>query len=231
MDNVNSLQVSNPKDEKISAVTTVVVLAIVFLLMFILHFQIKQEPIADQVVETQTYLDEIILQPSSESGGGSSSSSDASPSQVEGQVLTEGERSTTVTQEGKPNGTDTGDNPFGTNGSGGRGTGGFGNDEGTLDNGKGDGTTCDNNPTNLNTIINLLKNNIPVKKPTSANVTISIRPDGTVSAVKVTGLGASEADISSQIKSIVAQTKCLPCNGKNKNSRSFTFAPIKLVQD
>jgi hypothetical protein len=229
MNKTDSLQVSNPKDEKLSGVITIFILAVIFSLMFLIHFKINQEPIADQVVETQTYLDEIIMEPAS--SGGSTSSSDASPSKVEGQVLSEGDRSTTITKEGKPNGTGEGDNPFGQGGSGGRGGDGFGNDDGPADDGKGDGTVCDNTPTNLNTIINLLENSVPVTKPTSANVTISIRPDGSVSSVKVSGLNAAEADIEKKIKAIVAQTKCIPCNGKNKNSRTYTFPKILLIQD
>ena len=124
-----------------------------------------------------------------------------------------------------------GDNPFGNGGSGGRGTSGFLNEDGPEDDGKGDGTTCNNIPTNLNTIINLLKNNVPVTKPASVIVTISIRADGTVSSVKVSGLDNAEANVEQIIKKIVAKSQCMNCNGKNKNSRTYTFPKVMLKID
>jgi hypothetical protein len=120
---------------------------------------------------------------------------------------------------------------FGNGGFGGSGTGGFGSEILIEEIGDEDGATCSSTPTNLNTILNLLKNNVFVTKPTSAIVTISIRPDGSVSAVKISGLGVSEAEISPKIKSIIAKTKCPPCNGKNKNSRTYTFPKIEFKED
>ena len=224
-----SLQVSNPKDEKISGVTTTIVMVIISLLLLIPIGGNIDVKIADPVVETQTYLDEIILEPSSSSG--SSSSSDASPSKIEGQVLNDGNRYSSVKTDGKPNGKGTGNDPFGNDGSGGQNNGGFGPATGPVDDGKGDGTTCSSTPTNLNTIIDLLLNNVSVSKPKSCTVTIKIKADGSVSLVTVKGLNASESDIEKQIKSIVAQTKCSPCNGKNKNSRIYPFPPIVLKQN
>ena len=198
-----SLQVSNPKDEKISGVTTTIVMVIISLLLLIPIGGNIDVKIADPVVETQTYLDEIILEPSSSS----------------------------VKTDGKPNGKGTGDDPFGNDGSGGQNNGGFGPATGPVDDGKGDGTTCSSTPTNLNSIIDLLLNNVSVSKPKSCTVTIKIKADGSVSSVTVEGLNASESVIERQIKHIVAQTKCSPCNGKNKNSRKYLFPPIVLKQN
>jgi hypothetical protein len=225
----SSLQVSNPKDEKISVVTTLIVMVIISLLWLIPIGGNIDVKIADPVVETQTYLDEIILEPSS--SGGSSSSSDASPSMKEGQVITNGDRYSAVKTDGNPNGKGSGDSPFGGEGSGGSGSGGFGPATGPEGIGEGDGTICDNTPTNLNTITNLLKNNVSVSKPKSCKVTIKIKANGSVSSVTVEGLNASESVTKEQIKSIVAQTKCTPCNGINRNERTYTFDKIQLKQD
>jgi uncharacterized protein (TIGR02145 family) len=130
---------------------------------------------------------------------------------------------------GKPNGTGDGDNPFGTGGQGGRGSGGFGTATGPE--GDGDGTICDNTPTNLNSIINLLKNNVPVTQPTSVTITIKIKADGSISSVTVTGLRGAEASVQKKIKEIVSKSLCTKCNLKNKNSRSYTFPKIILKQD
>ncbi|MBM3455891.1 MAG: hypothetical protein FJX80_12205 [Bacteroidetes bacterium] len=221
-----ALQITNPKDEKVSGIISIIVLILFFL---ILLFPVgNKEPviISDPVVETPTFLDEIVMEPAS--SGGSSSSSDASPSKVEGQIISEGDRSTTITKEGKSNGTGKGDNPFGQ-GVGEKGSSVFGGANSPDD--QSDETNCDNKPINLNTIINQLKKNVPVTKPTSATVTIKIKADGSVSSVKVSGLNAAEADIEKKIKAIVAQTKCRPCNGKNKNSRTFPFPKILLIQN
>jgi hypothetical protein len=225
----SSLQVSNPKDEKISVVTTLIVMVIISLLWLIPIGGNIDVKIADPVVETQTYLDEIILEPSS--SGGSSSSSDASPSMKEGQVITNGDRYSAVKTDGNPNGKGSGDSPFGGEGSGGSGSGGFGPATGPEGIGEGDGTICDNTPTNLNSIINLLINNVPVTQPTSVTITIKIKADGSISSVAVTGLGGAEASVQKKIKEIVSKSQCAKCNGKNKNSRSYTFPKIILKQD
>jgi hypothetical protein len=142
-----------------------------------------------------------------------------------------GNSSTSTTQTGKPNGKGEGDNPFGKDGFGGKNTGLFGPATGPVDDGKGDGTTCSSTPTNLNSIINQLKNNVIVTKPTSATVTIKIKSDGSVSSVTVTGLGGAEASVERKIKEVISKSSCPPCNGKNKNSRSYTFSKIVLKQD
>jgi hypothetical protein len=228
-----SPEVADPRDIRKGYIAAAVVLAILFIILFFFTYQKMDPPPMDVVVKTDTTLEELelkelVVEPG---GGGATSPTDASPSPTDAQQVLTGKSSTSTTQTGKPNGTGEGDNPFGKGGLGGRGTGGFGNDDGAVDDGQGDGTTCDNKPTNLNTIVNLLKNNVPVTKPTSANVSISIRPDGSVSSVKVSGLGGAEASVEKKIKEIVAKSQCTKCNGKNKNSRSYTFPKIVLKQD
>lgn len=126
------------------------------------------------------------------------------------------------------------DNPFDRASSGVSRTNGFGNDFANgevIEGGEGDGTFCDNTPTNLNTIINLLKNNVPVTKPTIANVTIKIKADGSVSSIMVNGLGGAEESVARKIKEIAMKSQFTKCNGKNKNSRSYIFPKIVLKQD
>jgi hypothetical protein len=232
LNNSNAPQVTNPKDERAGLIAAIVVMAILFIILFFVTYKLLDPPPMDVVVKTETTLEELelkelVVEPG---GGGSNSPTDASPSPIDARQVLTGKSESSTTQTGKPNGKGEGDSPFGQGGSSGRGTGGFGNDEGPFDDGNGDGTICDNKPTNLNSIINLLKNNVPVTKPTTANVTISIRPDGTVSAVKVTGLGGSEASVERKIKEIVAKSVCSKCNGKNRNSRTYTFSKIVLKQ-
>jgi hypothetical protein len=228
-----SPEVADPRDIRKGLISAAVVLAVLFIILFFFTYQKMDPPPMDVVVKTETTLEELelkelVVEPG---GGGATSPTDASPSPTDAQQVLTGKSSTSTTQTGKPNGNGEGDNPFGQGGFGGRGTGGFGNDDGPADDGKGDGTTCDNTPTNLNTIVNLLKNNVPVTKPTSANVTIKIKPDGSVSSVTVTGLGGAEASVERKIKEIVMKSQCSKCNGKNKNSRSYSFPKIVLKQD
>lgn len=131
----------------------------------------------------------------------------------------------------KTNPNEKGENPFGTRGFGGRGTGGFGPATGPDDNKDGDGTTCSSTPTNLNSIINQLENTVIVTKPTSAIVTIKIKADGSVNSVSISGLSGAQASVERKIKEVISKTTCTPCNGKNKNSRSYTFSKIVLKQD
>lgn len=228
-----SPEVADPRDVRKGYIAAAIVLAILFIILFFFTYEKMDPPPMDVVVKTETTLEELelkelVVEPG---GGGATSPTDASPSPTDVQQVLTGKSESSTTQTGKPNGTGEGDNPFGTGGFGGKGSGGFGNDDGSIDDGKGDGTTCDNTPTNLNTIINLLKNNVPVTKPTSANVTIKIKADGSVSSVSVSGLGGAEASVERKIKEIVSKSLCTKCNGKNKNSRSYTFPKIVLKQD
>jgi uncharacterized protein (TIGR02145 family) len=154
-------------------------------------------------------------------------SNNGCPQTIRKQQKTTNDKINDSSETGKPNVTGEGENPFRRGGFGGNGPSNFG----SVDNGEGDGTTCDNTPTNLNTIINLLKNNVPVTKPTSATVSIKIKADGSVSSVSVTGLGGAEASVERKIKEIVMKSQCTKCNGKNKNSRSYSFPKIVLKQD
>jgi len=130
------------------------------------------------------------------------------------------------------------DNPFGKDGFGSASTSGFGTDfaygegnegsEGSEDN---DGTTCSCIPTNLNTIINLLKNNVIVTRPTSATVKVGIKADGSISSISISGLGGSDISVERKIKEIILRTTFTSCNGKNRNSRSYTFPKIVLKYD
>lgn len=228
-----SPEVADPRDIRKGLISAAVVLAVLFIILFFFTYQKMDPPPMDVVVKTETTLEELelkelVVEPG---GGGATSPTDASPSPADAQQVLTGKSSTSTTQTGKPNGTGNGDNPFGMGGFGGSGSGGFGNDEGPIEDGPGDGTICDNKPTNLNTIVNLLKNNVPVTKPTSANVTIKIKPDGSVSSVNVTGLGGAEASVERKIKEIVMKSQCSKCNGKNKNSRTYTFSKIVLKQE
>jgi hypothetical protein len=226
-------EVADPKDVRAGIFAAIIAVLILFIILFLYTFEMLDPPPADVVVKTETTLEEIelkelVIEPG---GGGSTSPTDAAPSPTDAQQVLTGKSSTSTTQTGKPNGNGEGDNPFGTGGFGGKGTGGFGPATGPNDDGKGDGTTCSSTPTNLNSIINQLKNNVIVTKPTSAIVTIKIKADGSVSSVTVTGLGGAEASVERKIKEVISKSTCPPCNGKNKNSRTYTFSKIILKQD
>jgi|APGre2960657404_1045060.scaffolds.fasta_scaffold35725_3 hypothetical protein len=225
--------VADPKDVRAGIAAAIIAILILFIILFLYTFEMLDPPPADVVVKTETTLEEIelkelVIEPG---GGGSTSPTDAAPSPTDAQQVLTGNNSTSTTQTGKPNGTGTGDNPFGNGGFGGKGTGGFGPATGPDENNDGDGTTCSTTPTNLNSIINQLKNTVIVTKPTSATVTIKIKSDGSVSSVTVTGLGGSAASVEKKIKEVISKSTCTPCNGKNKNSRSYTFDKIVLKQD
>jgi hypothetical protein len=227
-----SPEVADPRDIRKGYIAAALVLAILFIILFFFTYQKMDPPPMDVVVKTETTLEELdlkelVVEPG---GGGATSPTDAAPSPTNLQQVLTGKSSTSTTQTGNPNGKGEGDNPFGKGGLGGTGTGGFGNDTGPNDNGEGDGTTCDSKPINYNSIVNLLENNVIVTKPTSATVTIKIKADGSVSSVTVTGLGGSEASVQKKIKEIVQKSQCTKCNGKNKNSRSYTFPKIVLKQ-
>lgn len=227
-----SPEVADPRDIRKGYIAAAVTLAILFIILFFFTYEKMDPPPMDIVVKTETTLEELelkelVVEPGS---GGATSPTDASPSPTDAQQVLTGKSNTSTTQTGKPTGTGKGDNPFGQ-GVGEKGSGGFGNDTGPSNYGQGDGTTCDNTPTNLNTIINLLKNNVPVTKPTSATVTIKIKADGSVSSANVTGLGAAEASVERKIKEIVMKSQCSKCNGKNKNLREYTFNKIVLKQE
>ena len=227
-------EVSNPKDIRLGIVAAAIVLLILFIILFFFTYKMMDPPPMDVVVKTETTLEELELKElvvENPGGGGSDSPTDASPSPTDAQQVLTGQSSTSTTQTGKPDGDGEGDNPFGKGGFGGTGTGGFGPATGPDNSDEGDGTTCSSMPTNLNSIINLLQNSVPVTKPTSSNVTISIRPDGSVSTVKVSGLGGAEASVEKKIIEIVKKSQCQKCNGKNKNSRTYTFPKILLIQD
>ena len=228
-----SPEVADPRDIRKGYIAAAVTLAILFIILFFFTYEKMDPPPMDVVVKTETTLEELELKELvvDPGGGGATSPTDASPSPTDSKQVLTGKSSTSTTQTGKPNGPGEGDNPFGTGGLGGTGTGGFGNDTGPNDNGEGDGTSCDNTPTNLNSIVNLLKNNVPVTKPTSATVSIKIKADGSVSSVSVTGLGGAEASVERKIKEIVMKSQCSKCNGKNKNSRIYTFSKIVLKQE
>jgi hypothetical protein len=228
-----SPEVADPRDIRTGYIAAAIVLAILFIILFFFTYTKMDPPPMDVVVKTETTLEELdlkelVVEPG---GGGATSPTDAAPSPTNLQQVLTGKSSTSTTQTGKPNGQGEGDNPFGLKGIGGRLTGEFGQATGPEGIGEGDGTTCDNTPTNLNSIINLLKNNVPVTKPTSATVTIKIKADGSISSVTVTGLGGAEASVQKKIKEIVSKSQCTKCNGKNKNSRSYTFPKIVLKQD
>jgi hypothetical protein len=130
------------------------------------------------------------------------------------------------------------DNPFGKDGFGSASTSGFGTDfaygegnEGSEGSEGSDGTTCSCIPTNLNTIINLLKNNVIVTRPTSATVKVGIKADGSISSISISGLGGSDISVERKIKEIILRTTFTSCNGKNRNSRSYTFPKIVLKHD
>lgn len=122
-----------------------------------------------------------------------------------------------------------GENPFGDRGLGDKSMQGFGSVSDNDD--QGDGTICSCSPTNLNTIIALLKNNVIVTRPTSATVTIRIKADGSISSISISGLGGSDISVEKKIKEIISRTTFTPCNGKNRNSRSYTFLKIVLKQN
>jgi hypothetical protein len=226
-------EVADPKDVRAGIFAAIIAVLILFIILFLYTFEMLDPPPADVVVKTETTLEEIelkelVIEPG---GGGATSPTDAAPSPTDAKQVLTGNSSTSTTQTGKPNGKGEGDNPFGKDGFGGRNTGLFGPETGLVDDGKGDGTTCSSTPTNLNSIINQLKNNVIVTKPTSAIVTIKIKSDGSVSSVAVTGLGGAEASVERKIKEVISKSTCPPCNGKNKNSRSYTFSKIVLKQD
>lgn len=226
-------EVADPKDVRAGIFAAIIAVLILMIVLFLYTFEMLDPPPADVVVKTETTLEEIelkelVVEPG---GGGATSPTDASPSPTDAQQVLTGQSSTSTTQTGKPNGKGEGDNPFGKDGFGGRNTGIFGPATGPDDNNDGDGTTCSSTPTNLNSIINQLKNNVVVTKPTSATVTIKIKADGSVSSVSVSGLGGAEASVERKIKEVISKTTCTPCNGKNKNSRTYTFPKIVLKQD
>jgi hypothetical protein len=228
-----SPEVADPRDIRKGYIAAAIVLAILFIILFFFTYTKMDPPPMDVVVKTETTLEELELKELvvDPGGGGSDSPTDASPSPTDARQVLTGKSSTSTTQTGKPNGQGEGDNPFGTGGQGGRGFGGFGPATGPEGIAEGDGTICDNTPSNLNSIINLLKNNVPVTKPTSATVSIKIKADGSISSVTVTGLGGAAASVEKKIKEIVSKSQCTKCNGKNKNTRSYTFPKIVLKQD
>jgi hypothetical protein len=227
-------EVSNPKDIRLGIVAAAIVLLILFIILFFFTYKMMDPPPMDVIVKTETTLEELELKElvvENPGGGGSDSPTDASPSPTDAQQVLTGQSSTSTTQTGKPDGDGEGDNPFGKGGFGGRETVGFGPATGPDNSDEGDGTTCDSRPINYSTIKNLLENNVPVTKPTSVIVTIKIKADGSVSSVSVSGIGGAEASVENRIKEIVKKSQCTKCNGKNKNSRSFTFPTIKLIQN
>jgi hypothetical protein len=122
------------------------------------------------------------------------------------------------------------ENPFGDGGFSDDVTGRFGNDSASSEGGDGSGSNCDNTPTNLNSIINQLKNNIIVTRSASASIILKIKADGSVSSVTISGLGESNVNVEKKIKEIVSRTTFTRCFGRNQNSRSYTFK-ISLKQD
>ncbi|MBM3451933.1 MAG: hypothetical protein FJX84_02195 [Bacteroidetes bacterium] len=225
-----SPEVADPRDIRKGYIAAAVTLAILFIVLFFFTYEKLDPPPMDMVVKTETTLEELelkelVVEPGS---GGATSPIDASPSPSDAQQVLTGKSNTSTTQTGKPYGTGKGDNPFGQ-GVGEKGSSVFGRANGPDD--QSDGTSCDNTPINLNTIINQLKKNVPVTKPTSATVTIKIKADGSVSSANVTGLGAAEASVERKIQEIVMKSQCTKCNGKNKNSRTYTFSKIVLKQE
>ncbi len=160
--NLSLPQVADPKDVRVGAIATGVVLTLLFIILFLITYQIADPPPQDIVVKTETTLDVLELKnlkvESGSAGGGTSSNDPIKKPEQQIQKVITGKSSKTTTKTGESNKTNgdnpnntastssQSDNPFGTGGSGGgtgAGKGTFGGpgsgDEGDGGLGKGSG--------------------------------------------------------------------------------------------
>lgn len=238
-------QVAEKKDIQIGWVATAIMVIVLFVILFLIKFQIADPPPVDFVMKTETVFPEELdlknLKVDMGNAGSGSPTDDpiAKPTPQQQEVLSTTKESNTKTNSGKSNKTNSktnsnntastttqSKNPFGTggnNGKNGAGTSPFGNDTGTGGDGPGgggggEGRTRLNDPS-----IDHIQTDVDI----TINLKVSVNADGVV----VSALSTPKTTTTDQriINQVIAAVKSQVKYSKSPGSGLVTqYITVKI---